>query len=68
MFAGRDCTRKAKAGSMPLNSEETDMEGPTPIRRTLAPHYIFSNEASEMTLKKRRWGMMDIIGSKRKRL
>lgn len=53
---------------MPLNSEETDMEGPTPIRRTLAPRYIFSNEASEMTLKKRRWGVMDIIGSERKRL
>ena len=38
---------------MPLNSEEIDMEGPTPIRRTLMPRYIFPNEAHEMTLKKR---------------
>ena len=53
MFAGRDCTHKAKAGPMPLNSEEIDTEGPTPIRHTLMPHYIFPNEASEMTLKKR---------------
>ena len=51
---------------MPLNSEEIDMEGPTPIRRTLMPRYIFPNEAREMTLKKRWWGMMDVIGSERR--
>ena len=41
---------------MPLNSEEIDTEGPTPIRHTLMPHYIFPNEASEMTLKKEMMG------------